>query len=73
MTRLVPVPTVRSAAFGDLFDAVEALMIRDQAPPDTERRQAWSADAERITGEIVRHLSLARAPLSSSFVPTPAA
>ncbi|MFC4943170.1 hypothetical protein [Pseudonocardia sp. GCM10023141] len=63
---------MRSAAVSDLFDAVEALMIRYQALPDAERHQLWSADAERITGEVGRHLSVARARLSSSFVPTPA-
>ena len=63
----------RSAAVGDLFSAIETLMITYQALPEVERNQQWSIDAERITGEIGRHLSVARVRLSSSFVSSPAA
>ena len=62
----------RSAAVGDLFSAIEALMITYQALPEAERNQQWAVDAERITGEFGRHLSVARVRLSSSFVSSPA-
>jgi hypothetical protein len=52
--------TARSAAVADLFSALEGLIISYQALPDTERSKQWSADADRITGEIARHLHGAR-------------
>jgi hypothetical protein len=50
----------RAAAIGDLFAALEDLMIRYGTLPEDERPARWSADAERITGEIARHLHGAR-------------
>jgi hypothetical protein len=54
----------RSAAIADLFDALEGLMIHYAALPAGERSVRWSADADRITGEIARHLHGARHRIS---------
>lgn len=63
-------PNARSAAVADLFDALEGLLISYQALPDDEdRAQRWSGDADRITGEIARHLGTARTRLASTFAP----
>ena len=59
----------RSAAVADLFDALEGLLIAYQALPDEDRAQRWSGDADRITGEIARHLGTARSRLASTFAP----
>jgi hypothetical protein len=53
-------PDGRSVAIQDLFAALEDLMIRYGTLPEAERRARWSTDAERITGEIARHLHGAR-------------
>lgn len=36
-----------------------------QSSPEGERVQRWSKDAERITGEVARHLAIARARIST--------
>jgi hypothetical protein len=59
----------RSAAVAELFDALEGLMVAYHALPEHERAQQWSADADRITGDVGRHLSTARTRISSTFVP----
>ncbi len=66
-------PSARSAAVGELFGALEALMITYQVMTEAERNRQWSVDAERITGEVGRHLSVARARLSPSFESSPVA
>jgi hypothetical protein len=33
--------------------------------PDSEHLTRWSEDAERITGEVARHLAVARARIST--------
>jgi len=50
----------RHDAVAELFEALEALMIGYRLSPEAERVQRWSADAERITGEVARHLCAAR-------------
>jgi hypothetical protein len=45
----------RSAAIANLFDALEGLMIHYGGLPEGERSVRWSADADRISGEIARH------------------
>jgi hypothetical protein len=47
-----------------MFDALEGLIIHYGALPEDERAARWSADAERITGEIARHLHAARHRIS---------
>lgn len=59
----------RTAAVADLFDALEGLLISYHALSDEDRAQRWSGDADRITGEIARHLGTARTRLSSTFAP----
>jgi hypothetical protein len=54
----------RSAAVAELFDALEGLLISYHALPDGERTQRWSGDADRITGEVARHLGVARSRLA---------
>ena len=57
----------RSSAVAELFDALEGLLIAYQALPDADRTQRWSGDADRITGEVARHLCTARARLARSY------
>jgi hypothetical protein len=57
----------RAAAVAELFTALDGLMISYQLVPDDERESCWTADAERITGEISRLLATARARLSPGF------
>jgi hypothetical protein len=54
----------RYAAIAALFTALETLISDYQSAPEHERVQRWSDDAERITGEVARHLAIARARLS---------
>jgi hypothetical protein len=56
----------RSAAIADLFAALEDLMIHYRTLPEAERPSHWSADADRITGEIARHLHAARHRISGA-------
>jgi hypothetical protein len=63
----VPTRTAaRTAAISDLFAALEDLMIHYGTLPEAERRSNWSADADRITGEIARHLHAARHRISGA-------
>lgn len=59
----------RSAAIEDLFQALDRLMTTYQALPQIERTERWSADADRITGEIARHLHGARRRVSANAAP----
>jgi hypothetical protein len=63
--------TARHDAVAELFDALEALMFVYQSPSEAERVQCWSADAERITGEIARHLGAARTRIAQRPHPAP--
>jgi hypothetical protein len=56
--------TPRYAAIAALFTALETLISDYQSAPEHERVQRWSDDADRITGEVARHLAIARARLS---------
>ena len=63
----------RSAAVGDLFAALEGLMISYQALPDPERERRWGTEAELITGAVALHLSTARAQIAARSRPGPGA
>ncbi|GAA1289573.1 hypothetical protein GCM10009609_66130 [Pseudonocardia aurantiaca] len=56
----------RSAAIADLLDALEGLTIHYGALPAAECAARRSADADRITGEIARHLHTARRRISAA-------
>lgn len=58
-------------AVGDLFAALEGLLISYQALPDGEREQRWAAEADRITGAIALHLSTARGRIAARPGPAP--
>ena len=58
-------PTSRYVAIAALFEALEELMSDYRSSPEGERVQRWSEDAERITGEVARHLAIARARIST--------
>jgi uncharacterized membrane protein len=58
-------PTSRYVAIAALFAALEELMSDYRSSPEDERVQRWSEDAERITGEVARHLAIARARIST--------
>jgi hypothetical protein len=57
--------TSRYVAIADLFTALDGLMSTYQSSSEGERVQRWSADAERITGEVARHLAVARVRISA--------
>jgi hypothetical protein len=61
-----------AAAIADLLAAVEDLLITYRALPEPDREQRWAADAHRITGELSRHLSIARTQLSPGVARTTA-
>ena len=65
-------PASRAATITDLFAALDDLMLAYQLLPETQRQDSCANDADRITGEISRHLAAARARLSPSFDPAPA-
>jgi hypothetical protein len=70
-----PGPSSRSTAVGDLFAALEGLLISYQALPDGDREARWDAEAELITGAVALHLSTARgriAARSGPWTPPPA-
>ena len=46
------------------------MLVSCQIVPDADREASWHADADRITGEVARHLATARARLSPSFDPS---
>jgi hypothetical protein len=56
--------TPRYAAIAALFTALETMISDYRSAPEHERVQRWSDDADRITGEVARHLAIARARLS---------
>jgi hypothetical protein len=56
----------RYAAVIDLFAALEELMDDYRSLPDSEHLTRWCEDAERITGEVARHLAVARARISAA-------
>jgi hypothetical protein len=68
MSAFVPGPGVRASAIGDLLGALETLVAQYQSLPDTERERRWSSEAERVTGEVARHLDVARGKVRSAFV-----
>jgi hypothetical protein len=55
----------RYAAVAALFAALEQLMDEYRSLPDSVHLTRWSEDAERITGEVARHLAVARARISA--------
>src|SRR6185312_630568 len=61
-----PHSPARYAAVTALFTALQELMDDYRSPPDSEHLTRWSGDAERITGEIARHLAIARARISAA-------
>jgi hypothetical protein len=68
---------VRHEAVAELLAAMSELVTVYGSMADGDRVRCWSADAERITGEVARALGAARARLSSTFpapvpAPTPA-
>jgi hypothetical protein len=54
----------RYAAIAALFTALETMIGDYRTAPEHERVQGWSDDADRISGEVARHLAIARARLS---------
>jgi hypothetical protein len=60
-----PQQTSRYVAVADLFTALDELMSNYRSSPEGERVKRWSADAERITGEVARHLAVARARIAA--------
>jgi hypothetical protein len=57
----------RSAAITDLLGALEELTSAYRGLPDEERAGRCSADADRITAEVARHLFTARSRLASAY------
>jgi hypothetical protein len=60
----------RAAAIADLLSSLEVVLISCQIVPEPHREFSWDADAERITGEVARHLATARGRLSRSYHPS---
>lgn len=60
----------RAAAIADLLSSLEVVLISCQIVPEPNRESSWDADAERITGEVARHLATARARLSPRYNPS---
>ena len=56
----------RYAAVAALFAALEELMDDYRSLPDADHVRQWSEDADRITGEVARHLAVARARISAA-------
>lgn len=63
----------RAAAIAELFESLDALMVAYQALPVEDRSRHWSADADRITADVARHLSAARARPALTFPSRPRA
>jgi hypothetical protein len=59
----------RHEAVAELFAALQTLMVDYQSPSEAGQVQSWNEDAERITGEVARHLCAARTRISQR--PTP--
>lgn len=53
----------------ELFDALEAMLIIYRSIPEQDQARRWSADAERITGDLARYLSTARERVSATISP----
>lgn len=66
---LPPASTTRHATVSDLFDALEAMVVVYRSVPLDSQPRRWSDDAERITGDVARHLRAARDRLSAT-IPT---
>lgn len=62
--------TVRAAVIRDLLENLEELLVASLVIPAVEQPQRWSTDAEKITGQLSRMLSSARARLPLP-APTP--
>jgi hypothetical protein len=58
--------TSRYVAIADLFTALDGLMSNYQSSSEGERVKRWSDDAERITGEVARHLAVARVRIAAA-------
>ena len=56
----------RYAAVAALFAALEKLIDEYRSLPEAEHVRRWSEDADRITGEVARHLAVARAHTSAA-------
>ena len=68
MTTLVdPGAAARHAAVTELFEALHGLMTVYESVPEDQQPARWAADAERITGQVGRHLAAARGRLSTTF------
>jgi hypothetical protein len=61
--------TTRHTAVADFFDALEAMVVVYRSVPAADQARRWSDDAERITGDVARHLRAARDRLSAT-IPT---
>ena len=61
-----PHSSSRYAAVAALFAALEELIADYRSLPDSQHLTRWSEDAERITGEVARHLAVARAHISAA-------
>jgi len=57
--------TSRYVAIADLFTALDELMSNYHSSSEGERVKRWSDDAERITGEVARHLAVARVRIAA--------
>lgn len=57
----------RSAAVGELLDALQELTATYLALPESERIARCTAEADKITAEVARHLFTARTRLSSAY------
>lgn len=66
---LVSATITRHAVIDDLFDAPEPMVVVYRSGLGDGQVQRWSDDAERITGDVARHLSVARDRLSAT-IPT---
>lgn len=52
--------TTRAAAAADLLDALQYLVLEYSAMTADERAAHLHDDADRITGQVARHLDIAR-------------
>jgi hypothetical protein len=57
--------TSRYVAIADFFTALDELMRNYQLSSEADRVKRWSDDAERITGEVARHLAVARVRIAA--------
>jgi hypothetical protein len=57
----------RSAAVGELLDALRELTAAYLDLPEPERVARYTAEADKITAEVARHLFTARTRLSSAY------